>query len=351
VVKKFPKAYVRSLPKAELHVHLEGTVDAATLLALATRHGVELPGSSVEAINEWYRFADFEQFLQRYFQILDVLRTPDDFALIAERYLRSAHEQGVVHVEFHVSATGHLVESGHRWAPIQEGIVAGCDEAASATGISWRLIPDISPHLETADLYRALEEVIGDRHESVVAVGMGGPAQPHWWKKDFRPFFDLARSAGLHTVAHAAEHGPSKEVRFAIEEFGVERIQHGIGVMDDAEVVRLLVERGIACDVCPGSNLALGAVASADAHPLAAMLEAGIRVTLASDDPPLFHTTLLDEYERAWRWCDLDSTGLRSLARNSLEASFAPEQSKADWITGLAPGGIAATDPGGTPVG
>jgi aminodeoxyfutalosine deaminase len=332
---EFPEAYARSLPKAELHVHLEGTVDAATLLDLAARHGVAPPASSVQDVEEWYRFADFEQFLTRYFRIIDLLRTPEDFELIAERYLRGAHEQGAVHVEFHVSATGHLVESGHRWAPIQEGIVAGCTAAAAATGISWALIPDISPHLKAADTFAAIEEVVRDRHESVVAIGMGGPARPHWWEKDYRPFFELARSAGLHAVSHASEHGGPDEVRFAIEQFGAERIQHGIGVMDDPAVVQLLLDREIACDVCPGSNLALGAVPSAAAHPLAAMLSAGITVTLGSDDPPLFHTTLLDEYERAWDWCGLDRAGLRSLARNSLIASFAPERLKSEWVSKL----------------
>jgi aminodeoxyfutalosine deaminase len=332
---EFPQAYARALPKAELHVHLEGTVDAATLLDLAARHDVDPPASSVQDVEDWYHFADFDEFLKRYFRIIDLLRTPDDFALIAERYLRSAHEQGAVHVEFHVSATGHLVESGHRWAPVQEGIVAGCAAAATATGISWALIPDISPHLGAAETFTALEEVVRDRHESVVAIGMGGPARPHWWEKDYRPFFDLARAAGLHAVSHAGEHGGAEEVRFAIEQFGAERIQHGIGAMGDPAVVQLLLERDVACDVCPGSNLALGAVPSAEAHPLAAMLEAGIKVTLASDDPPLFHTTLLDEYERAWRWCGLDEQGLRLLARNSLSASFAPEPLKAEWVAGL----------------
>lgn len=332
----FPLDDFLALPKAELHVHLEGTVDARTLLGLASRHGAAAPGTTVEEVERWYRFDGFEQFLERYFRVVGLLRDVDDFAFIAERYLTRAHEQGVVHVELHVSATGHIIESGHRWSSVQAGIVAGCEAAAAATGISWGLIPDISPHLPEADLYSALDEVLADCHARVVAVGMGGPAHPHWWDKDFRRCYELAREAGLHAVAHAGEHGGADEVRFAIEQFGVERIQHGIGAMSDPLVVELLVSQQIACDVCPGSNLALHAVTGPESHPLPAMVDAGVKVTLGSDDPPLFHTSLTDEYRRAWDWCDLEPSGLVRLARNSLEAAFVAEDQRARWLADLA---------------
>lgn len=332
----FPLEDFLVLPKAELHVHLEGTVDARTLLDLASRHGATAPGATVEDIERWYSFDGFEQFLERYFRVIGLLRDDDDFACIAERYLLRAHDQGVVHVEFHVSATGHIIESGHRWSAVQAGIVAGCEAAAAATGISWALIPDISPHLPEADVYSALDEVLSDCHERVVAVGMGGPAHPHWWDKDFARCYEMARDAGLRAVAHAGEHGGADEVRFAIEHFGVERIQHGIGAMSDPFVVELLVGQEIACDVCPGSNLALRAVTGPETHPLAAMVDAGVKVTLGSDDPPLFHTCLTDEYRRAWDWCDLEPSGLARLARHSLEAAFVAEEPRSQWLADLA---------------
>jgi len=334
-VKPFPVEYARALPKAELHVHLEGTVAALTLLDLAERHGVEPPALDLEGVDEWYQFDDFDQFIERYFRIIGLLREPDDFAMVAERYLLEAHDQGVVHVEFHVSATGHLVESGHRWGPIQEGIVDGCERAAATTGMSYCLIPDISPHLEADDTFSAVQEVLADPHPAVRALGMGGPARPHWWEKDFQPAFDAAREQGLAVVAHAAEHGDADEIRFAVERFGAQRIQHGIGAMTDPEVVRMLIDNGIVCDVCPGSNLALGAVPDAASHPLPAMIDAGITVSLGSDDPPLFQTTLLDEYERAWDWCGLDEDGLVRLAKASLEASLAPADDIAHWVSEL----------------
>jgi len=322
------------MPKAELHVHLEGTVDATTLLQLAERHGVEPPAEDEAGIDEWYKFDDFPMFLERYFAVLGLLREPEDFGLIAESYMQTAHEQGVVHVEFHVSATGHIVENKKEWAPIYEGIVAGCKQGAEDTGMSWGLIPDNSPHLAATDCSSAMDEVLAHSLDHVVAIGMGGPAD-NWWTDDFASIYAKARAIGVPGVSHAAEHGGPAEVVFAIENFQAQRIQHGIGVMSDPAAVAMLVERGIPCDVCPGSNLALHAVASAEDHPLPQMLDAGITVTIGTDDPPMFQTNLLDDYQRAWDWCGLDETGLAQLARNSIEASFAPSTDKAAWLAAI----------------
>lgn len=319
------------MPKAELHVHLEGTVDPATLFALAERHGVRPPADDVAGVDEWYRFDGFPMFLERYFTVIGLLRDPEDFALVAERYLDLASGQGVVHVEFHVSATGHILEHGKEWAPIHDGIVDGCLRAAGRTGISWGLIPDISPHLPAVDCAAAMDQVFGHDLAHVVAIGMGGPADT-WTTDDFTPIFAKARSLGIPGVAHAAEHGGPDEVRFAVEHFRVRRIQHGIGVIHDPAAVAMLVDRGVPCDVCPGSNLALHAVESPSEHPLPAMLDAGIVVTLGTDDPPMFRTDLLSEYERAWTWCGLDLDGIAQLARNSIDAAFAPAQRRAQWL-------------------
>jgi adenosine deaminase len=230
-----------------------------------------------------------------------------------------AHQQGVVHIEFHVSATGHIIEGNKRWAPIHDGIVDGCARAAAATGMSWGLIPDLSPHLAAADCAAAMEQVFAHDLDHVLAIGMGGPADT-WTTDDFASIYDRARSFGIPGVAHAGEHGGAHEVRFAIEQFQAQRIQHGIGAMQDPAVVELLVQRAIPCDVCPRSNVALHAVENEGAHPLPAMLDAGITVTLGTDDPPMFQTNLLDEYQRAWDWCGLDLDGMSQLAQNSLDA-------------------------------
>ncbi len=327
----FPADFARALPKAELHVHLEGSVDPATMLTLADRHGVEPPAADVVGMQDWLRFDGFPSFLERYFWICGLLRTADDFADIAHAYLLTAHDQGAVHVEFHVSSSYHIVEQGADWSEVLGGVVAGCERAEADLGISSLLIPDLSPHLGAAAAQQALDVVLAELHPRVVAVGMGGPAD-NWRDQDFGAAFDRARAAGLHTVSHAGEHGPAWEVRHALEKFGAERIQHGIGAMGDPDVVAMLVDEGIACDVCPGSNVALAAVPSLDVHPLPAMLDAGITVTLGSDDPPLFQTDLLTEYENAWNLCDLDEDGLRALADNSLVESFAPTDAVERWL-------------------
>jgi adenosine deaminase len=330
----FPVDLVRALPKAELHVHLEGTVDATTLLMLAERHGVEPPAPDVESVDEWYKFDGFPMFLERYFVVLSLLRDPEDFALIAERYMHTAHAQGVVHLEYHVSATGHIAENDKAWAPIHDGIVQGCKSAAAATAMTWGLIPDNSPHLPAAACARAMDEVFAHDLDHIVAIGMGGPAES-WWTNDFVPIFAKARSLGIPGVSHAGEHGGPAEVIFAVEQFQAQRIQHGIGVMSDPIAVALLVDNAIPCDVCPGSNLALHAVESAEAHPLPQMLDAGIIVTIGTDDPPMFQTNLLDDYQRAWDWCGLDEAGIGQLARNSIQASFALDAHKQRWLADL----------------
>ncbi|MCH8049458.1 adenosine deaminase [Patescibacteria group bacterium] len=310
------------MPKAELHVHLEGTMDPGTLLALARRHGLKPIAPDEESISAWYRFDGFAQFLDRYFAVLELLVDPEDFALVAQQYLLTAHDQGAVHVEFHVSACGHIIENARPWGPIHSGIVEGCQRAEEETGITWGLIPDISPHLPAGECAVAMDEVMNHDLTGVVAIGMGGPADT-WITDDFTPIFCRAREKGLHVVSHAAEHGGPAEVAYALEHFGVDRIQHGIGIMQDRDVVAQLIEQQVPCDVCPGSNLALHAVDAPEQHPLPAMIDAGITVTLSTDDPPMFHTTLLDEYERAWNWCGLDLESIEVIARNSLEAAFA----------------------------
>ncbi|MEM7588456.1 MAG: adenosine deaminase [Acidobacteriota bacterium] len=328
----FPEARLRATPKAELHVHLEGSVGAETLLALAAAHGVEPPAADVEGIRAWYSFQDFPEFLERYFFVCRLLREREDFQRIAYDYLMTAHQQGAVHVEFHISSSYHTQEVGLDWAVVLEGAVAGCEQAERACGISSLLIPDISPHLGAAAAHKALDAVLAEPHPRVVALGMGGPAD-RWWDEDFGAVYDRARDAGLQTVSHAGEHGPAKEVRHAVEVFGAQRIQHGITAVDDPAVVELLLARNIPCDVCPGSNLALKAVPDLASHPLARMVEAGLTVTLGSDDPPLFHTDLLNEYRIAWEHAGLREDALAELARNSITQSFASPEAKERWLS------------------
>ena len=331
-MRTFPEDFVRSLPKAELHVHLEGSVGAETLLALAREHGVEPPASDVAGVQRWYSFRDFPDFLERYFFVCRLLRRSEDFQRIAYDYLMTAHHQGAIHVEFHVSASYHTQEVGLDWDVVLRGALAGCEQAERECGISSLLIPDLSPHLGAESAAATLDEVLPQLDPRVVGLGMGGPSD-NWWTEDFAPAFERARDAGLHTVCHAGEHGPAKEIRHAIESFGAERIQHGIAAVNDPEVLGLLLERAIPCDVCPGSNVALKAVPGVESHPLRQMVDAGLIVTLGSDDPPLFHTDLLNEYRIAWEHGGLREEAMRRFARASLAESFAGDEVKARWLS------------------
>ncbi len=331
---EFSLEFARSLPKAELHVHLEGSVEPLTMLALAERHGVRPPAPDEAGIREWLRFDGFPSFLERYFFVCDLLRDAEDFSRIAQAYLRSAHDQGAVHVEFHVSSSYHIIERSADWSEVLGGVVDGCERAMRDLGISVLLLPDISPHLGAVAAEQALDVVLAESHPLVVGLGLGGPAD-NWRSEDFGAVFRRARESGLRTVSHAGEHGGAWEVRHALEEFGAERIQHGIGAVGDAEVLTQVVDSGVACDVCPGSNVALAAVTDMESHPLPVMIDAGVVVTLGSDDPPLFQTTLLDEYENARRLCNLDGEGLATLARNSLTESFADAGLIGGWLHAL----------------
>lgn len=327
---EYPEHRILAMPKAELHVHLEGSVLPETLLALAEAHGVAPPASTPEGIAQWYSFEDFPSFLKRYFFVCHLLRRAEDFQRTARDYLLAAHAQGAVHVEFHVSASFHIIESQVSWPQVLEGIVAGCDQAERECGISSLLIPDLSPHLGTHRCQAVVEEILAHRHPRITALGMGGPAD-NWFLEDFGPLMSRARDSGLHIVSHAGEHGPAVEVAHAVHEFGAERIQHGISAVDDSEVLKLLRERRIPCDVCPASNVALKAVQGLADHPLRALLDAGLIVTLGSDDPPMFQTSLLNEYRLAWQ-LGVNEQELGVLGRNSIEHSFASTDQKDQWL-------------------
>ncbi|MCP3958650.1 MAG: adenosine deaminase [bacterium] len=330
----FPEDRFRCLPKAEIHVHLEGSVGAETLLALAADHGVEPPAPDARGVRRWYSFRDFPDFLERYFFVCRLLGRAEDFRRIAYDYLLTAHAQGAVHVEFHISSSYHTQEVGLDWSVVLEGAVAGCEQAERECGISSLLIPDLSPHLGVASGHATLDAVLAQLHPRVVALGMGGPSDA-WWEEDFAPAFERARAAGLRAVCHAGEHGPAREVQHAVEKFGAERIQHGIAALDDPRVVELLLRESIPCDVCPGSNVALKAVSDFDSHPLPRMVEAGLTVTLGSDDPPLFHTDLLNEYRIAWEHGGLREEALTTMARASISESFAAEEDRERWLAGF----------------
>lgn len=327
---------LRAMPKAELHVHLEGSVGPETILDLCGRHGVEPPAATPDEIQAWFEFHNFDDFLERYFFVCRLLKGAEDFRAAAVDYLHAAAAQGARHVEFHLSASYHVAVAQKPWAMVIEGVLDGLAAGEAETGVSARVIPDLSPHIGADWCARVTKEILATaRNEPrIVALGMGGPSDK-WWVEDFGSIMKQAHDAGLPTVCHAGEHGPAKEIAHAIREFGVSRIQHGIKAVDDEDVLRVVLDHGIPCDVCPGSNVALKAVRSVGDHPLRTLWDAGVTVTLGSDDPPLLQTTLLNEYVIARDEFGFTNEELVRAARNSLEHAFADEEARRGWVAEL----------------
>lgn len=327
----FPESAFRLLPKAELHLHLEGTLGPAAILAQCRRRGVEAPAEDPAGVARWLEYGGFEDFLRRYFFVCRLLREPGDFRRAALDYLLEAQRQGIVHVEFHLSSSVHCLMNHLPWEVVLDGCEQACAQAESEWGISSALIPDLSPKFGLEACRRVLDAVLANRTPRVAAVGFVGPTEK-WLEEDYRGLADRARGAGLRIAVHAGEHGPPWEVAYALDEFRADRIQHGIAAARDPELLARLAASGVPCDVCLASNVVLGAVEGYAAHPLAAMLEAGVAATLSSDDPGLVHSTALDEYALAWRHLGLGLRDLAGLARNSLLHAFAPEEQRAMWL-------------------
>lgn len=324
---------VDALPKAELHLHLEGSIRPATAVELAARHGVRLAADEVAAR---YRYADFAGFIEAFKWVTSFLREPEDYALITRRLLEELSAQHVVYAEINISA-GVMVLRGQS---VEANFSAICEAAGGAPG----------HRVRTAWIFDGVRQFGGEAvmevarraaalaRGGVVGFGMGGDelAAP---AGEFRAAFDFARDAGLRIVCHAGETGGPESVREAVEILGAERIGHGIAVMHDRELAAWLAGRRVVLENCPTSNVCTGSLArqtgKADAsladHPLARLIEGGSRVTLSTDDPGMFHTDLLTEYSRAAS-LGLSDAQLLRLAEESFQAAFLPAEEQRRYL-------------------
>ncbi|WP_304452428.1 adenosine deaminase [Nocardiopsis sp. YSL2] len=311
------EALVRDLPKVELHVHLEGSMPAETLFELAGRHGVrELP-DSLEKLREWYAFTDFPHFVEVYLASVGTLREEEDFALLASVVARRLAAQNVRYAELHVSLYAHLMR-GVPARVVFDGIERARTEAEREYGIRLRWIPDFPADFGVECAEATLAAVLADGPPSVVGFGVGGVETP---LEQYADVFGRARAAGLASLPHAGEHGGPERVREALDVLGAERIGHGIDSMKDDALVDRLVEEQVPVDVSPTSNLCTRAVADLAEHPLPRMLDAGLFVTLNSDDPTMFGSDLSQEYLAAHRM-GLGADDLVRLVANGVQASY-----------------------------
>jgi aminodeoxyfutalosine deaminase len=284
-------------PKIELHVHLEGTVRPRTLIELARLNDVALPADTAEELQQLYRFTDLTHFIDVWFLVTAALQTADDFRRITVDYAEEAARHGAVYIEG-IFAPTVPARNGVELDAMFEGYCDGVQEARERLGIEIRLTPDLnrtSPPEEAADIVR---RSIAFRERGVVAVGLGGieaQAPPGQYADAFR----LAREGGLGSVPHAGEVVGPESIWGALEALHADRIRHGIRAVEDATLMRELVDRGTVLDVCPTANVCVGAVRSYDQHPLPEMVAAGIRCSLSTDDPAMFGIDLTSEYAEA----------------------------------------------------
>lgn len=283
-------------PKIELHVHLEATVRPELLLEIAGRNSVALPATTVEGLRRYYRCESFEQFISRWIATSRVLCHADDFREVVVDYAARAREQGCVYIEAVCSPTEPVLR-GSSWNEVFEGYCDGTAEARETHGVDVRLTPDATRDFPATLANRLARWAVKFRDRGVVALSLGGSERKHAPQK-FRRAFAVAREGGLGAAPHAGEFAGGKagaaSIRGALDVLHADRIRHGIRAVDDPGLLAEMADRGIVCDVTPVSNLRTGAVASLDEHPLPAMLAAGVRCSISSDDPVLMDTDLAE---------------------------------------------------------
>ena len=311
--------WLKRLPKAELHVHIEGTLEPELMFQLAEKNGVKLPYSDVEALRAAYDFSDLQNFLDLYYAGASVLQTEEDFFQLAMAYYARAYEDGVVHVEPFFDPQTHTA----RGIPVEVvigGLTRASQYAAARYQISTRWILCFLRHLSQEDAHRTFDEAVRFGNH-FVAVGLDSSEVGHPPSK-FQDVFDRARAEGFLTVAHAGEEGPPSYVWEALDLLEVSRIDHGVRAEEDPALVARLVEEGIALTVCPLSNVRLRVFPDMKAHNLKRLLEQKLKVTINSDDPAYFGGYLLENYRACANNLGLTQENLYTVARNSFEASF-----------------------------
>ncbi len=322
-------ALLRALPKAELHIHIEGSLEPELIFALAARNGVALPYPSVEALRQAYAFTNLQSFLDIYYAGASVLRTEQDFFDMAWAYLQRAAADGVVRTEIFFDPQTHTAR-GVPMGAVIEGLHRACVQAQAQLNVSAALILCFLRHLSEEDALQTLEAALPWR-DRFIGVGLDSSELGHPPEK-FARVFARAHALGLHRVAHAGEEGPPAYVWGALDVLGVERIDHGVqSARDEALMARLARER-VPLTVCPLSNVKLCVFADLAQHNLRALLDAGLCVTINADDPAYFGGYLLDNYVQTFDALGLNAAHARQLAVNSIEASFAPQADKARWL-------------------
>ncbi len=327
------EGFIRAAPKVELHLHIEGTLEPELLMALAERHSIELPYTSVDQVREAYRFTNLQSFLDIYYQGAAVLREAEDFAQLTWAYLGRMAAENVRHVEIFFDPQTHT-QRGVRFDTVVDGIAASLRRAERELGITSGLIACLLRHLGPAAGESTVDSVLR-RPDAIVGLGLDSsercyPPQP------FAQLFRRVRAHGLRTVAHAGEEGPPAFVQGALDALHAERIDHGIRALEDPALVARLAAERVPLTVCPLSNLALRVIERLDQHPLKQLLDAQIVATVNSDDPAYFGGYLTDNLVRVTAALHLEPAEVTTLLQNSIQVSFASLERKNTLLNELA---------------
>ncbi len=324
--------FIERLPKAELHLHIEGTFEPELMFATARRNGIELPYASVAELRAAYEFENLQDFLDIYYRGMDVLRTERDFYDLTWAYLSRARADNVLHTEIFFDPQAHSAR-GVAFATVIEGLHRALEDGAAKLGISAKLILCFLRDRPAEDAMATLEEALAYK-DWIVAVGLDSTELGHP-PAGFKEVFERARAEGLLGVAHAGEEGPPDYVRQALDLLRVARIDHGNRALEDPALIARLAREGVPLTLCPLSNLKLKVVEDLSAHPLKEMLDAGLVVTVNSDDPAYFGGYVNENYRAVQEALGLTDEDLGQIARNSFEAAFLGQAKKQALIARL----------------
>ena len=319
--------FIRAMPKVELHVHLEGSVQPETLLKLARRHAIALPADTVAGVRQWYTFVDFPHFIDIYLKISACIRTPYDIELITREFLAGQAAQNIRYSEVTYTPYTHYLQKGLAFDQQLAAINRARAWAEAELGVSMGLVIDIPRHVSPQEGFLTAGWAISGMDRGVVAFGIGGQEVGHPPHK-FADAFARVHAAGLPCVPHAGETVGPESIWDALHTAHAARLGHGVRCLEDPALVDLLRERQIPLEVCPTSNVCLGVAPSFQEHPLPRLIEEGLFVTLNSDDPPMFNTTLTDEYRQAAEVFGLGVEDIERLVINAVRASFLPPEQK-----------------------
>ena len=319
---------INALPKAELHIHVEGTLEPELMMSLAKKNNVSIPYNSIDEIKNAYRFKNLEDFLRLYYSGLRVLKDEDDFYILTMNYLKGASENNVRHVELSFDPQAHT-RRGVRFEEVIEGIHSALRDGERKYGISWVIILSILRDLSVEDAMQTLSRA--EEYKDIIgAIGLDSAEVGNPPSK-FKKVFEKAKTSGFHLVAHAGEEGPPSYIKEAID-LGVERIDHGVRAIEDETLMKMLGRMHIAFTLCPLSNLKLNVVKSLKNYPIREFSKVGIMVTINSDDPAYFGGYINKNYEEVAKALNLKPKEIIEIARNSILTSFASDERKREIL-------------------